>query len=679
LTFVSDESVSNEFSGDNADIVIQARDITGPITIFQHGAPLIPRQLPARLPHFVNRVEILGRAGLLVPDMNGPTQVAILAGEPGVGKSRAASELAARARPDAFPTGQLYVDLRGLTVVQGLRACVRAFGVREHLIPDSLPELTNLYRSCTAGGPVLVLLDDVVEPSQVYPFLPTGSGSVVLVTSNDTLSELVVSLGAEPLAVDELNADHGKELLANICGRARLDGEPEAATELVELCGGLPVALETAARRLVERRSLRVGRLVADIKARGMDSVSALFSLVYNDLTEQNAQLYRRLSMVPVVDFSERLAEEATATAGSLDRLAAVSLVAEQDDGRFRFRSLVLRHAREQAVADESADDREGVVLRSIQYYLVRVAAADLKILRKGRLRFTPTPPEVDDPWDGVEPYQWLRVERVNVLAVVKAAFEHGWYDEAWQLAESLSALYLGMRYSADWIESSSVGVEAAIRVGNLRVEARLRSFMTRALLDLGHVDRARQQLDLALPLAQDSGDVRLLASVWEQIGRFRDATGDPAGAVVAYEQAIDEFGKEKDTRGIAFVTLFLGNALCAQGRLEEAEATLRRAIELCRAVGDERMAARAVIGSGIVHMRLGRLDEARAELAGSLAALVAGGHLNYVVQAREALADLAQLGGDDAERRAQLRAALEIQEQFGGPEAERLRAKLGE
>src|SRR5205823_8900877 len=81
----------------------------------------------------------------------------------------------------------------------------------------------------------------ILEPSQVYPFLPTGSGSVVLVTSNDTLSELVVSLGAEPLAVDELNADHGKELLANICGRARLDGEPEigraSCRERVEIWG----------------------------------------------------------------------------------------------------------------------------------------------------------------------------------------------------------------------------------------------------------------------------------------------------------------------------------------------------------------------------------------------------------------------------------------------------------
>ena len=676
---MSDESVSNELSGDNAGIVIQARDITGPVTIHQHGAPVIPRQLPARLPHFVNRADLLARAhSLLSADPEAPTRVAVLTGLAGSGKTRAAGELAG-SRPAPFPGGELYVDLRGRTVRDALSACVRSYGVKDELIPASLPELTTLYRSCAAGRASLVVLDDVTEPAQVYPFLPNGSGSVVLVTSNDRLAELIGQLGAEVLMVEPLNAEHGRDLLAGIAGPARLDAEPAATDELVALCEGLPIVLRTAGTRLVERRSMRVGKLVADIRTRGIDSVSALFSVVYQDLSDDNARLYRRLSMLPVVDFGERLADEATGAPGSLDRLVAVNLLTEQDDGRFRFHSLVLRHAEEQALAGESATEREGVVLRSIQYYLRRAALADQQLLGPGRLRFTPAPEPVDDPWDGLEPYVWLDAERQNLLATVRAAHAFGWHDEAWQLAESLTALYLGKRYLADWIESSEVGARAANEVGNRRVEARLRSFMSRALLDLRDVDRARRQLDLALPLAEDSGDVRLLASVWELIGRFRDNTGDPAGAIEAYQRAIAEFAKEDDRRGIAFVTMFLGMALLAQERHDEAEATLRQAIELCRAVGDERMAARAGIGLGTVHMRLGRIDEARAVLVSSLAVLADGGHLNYVVQAREALADLAELTGDEPERRAQLTAALAIQEQFGGPETERLRAKLGE
>ncbi|MEV6605429.1 NB-ARC domain-containing protein [Kutzneria sp. NPDC051319] len=675
---MSDESVSNEFSGDNAGNVVQAGEI-GSVTIYQGGAPLIPRQLPARLPHFVNRVDLLARAeSLLSADPGAPTRVAVLTGLAGSGKTRAAGELAG-SRPTPFPGGELYVDLRGRTVRDALSACVRSYGVKDDLIPESLPELTNLYRSCSAGRASLVVLDDVTEPAQVYPFLPNGSGSVVLVTSNDRLAELIGQLGAEVLVVEPLNAEHGRDLLASICGPDRLDAEPAETAELVALCEGLPIALRTAGTRLVERRSLRVGKLVADIKARGIDSVSALFSVVYQDLSDETAQLYRRLSMLPVVDFGEQLAEEATGSHGSLDRLVAVNLLTEQDNGRFRFHSLVLRHAEEQALAGESATEREGVVLRAIQYYLRRAALADHQLLGPGRLRFTPAPEPLDDPWDGVDPYAWLDAERTNVLVTVRAAYSFGWHDEAWQLAESLTALYLGRRYLSDWIESSEVGALAAHSVGNRRVEARLRSFMSRALLDLGYVDRARQQVDLALPLAEESGDGRLLASVWELVGRFRDTTGDPAAAITAYEQAIAEFTKEHDARGIAFVTMFVGTALLAQERYGKAESTLRRAIELCRAVGDQRMAARAGIGLGTVHMRLGRLDDARTELDSSLAALLAGGHLNYVVQAREALADLAVLRGDDAERRAQLTAALKIQEQFGGPEAERLRTKLGE
>ena len=674
-------SVSNDFSGGNDGTVVQGRDITiyQGSTIFPGGEPMIPRQLPARLPHFVDRVDLLAQAGtLLSADPAAPTRVAVLTGLAGSGKTRAAGELAGR-RPTPFPGGELYVDLRVQTVRDALGACVRSYGVKDDLIPESLPELTNLYRSCSAGRASLVVLDDVTEPAQVYPFLPNGSGSVVLVTSNDRLAELIGQLGAEVLTVEPLNAEYGRDLLASICGAERLDAEPAATAELVALCDGLPIALRTAGTRLVERRSLPVGKLVADIKARGIESVSALFSVVYQDLSEPNGQLYRRLSMVPVVDFGERLAEEATGVRGSLDRLAAVNLLTESADGRFRLHSLVLRHAEEQALAGESATEREGVVLRAIQYYLRRTALADQKILGPGRLRFTPAPESLDDPWDGLEPYDWLDAERINLLATVRAAYEHGWDEEAWQLAESLTALYLGKRYLADWIESSEVGAAAAGRVGNLRVEARLRSFMSRALLDLGQVDRARRQLDESLPLARESGDVRLLASVWELIGRFRDAVGDPAGAVSAYQQAIAEFDKEDDRRGIAFVTMFLGLVLLAQERLDEAESTLRQAIELCQAVGDSRMAARSRTGLGIVHMRQDRLDEAQAELVPALAALIEGGHLNYIAQTREALADLASLRGDDAERRAQLTAALEIQEQFGGPEVDRLRAKLGE
>jgi tetratricopeptide (TPR) repeat protein len=666
-------SVSNDFSGGNDGTVVQGRDIT----IYQGDAPMIPRQLPARLPNFVDRVDLLAQAGrLLAADPAAPTRVAVLTGLAGSGKTRAAGELAG-SRPTPFPGGELYVDLRAQTVRDALGACVRSYGVKDELIPENLPELTNLYRSCSAGRACMVVLDDVTEPAQVYPFLPNGSGSVVLVTSNDRLAELIGGLGAEVLVVEPLNAEHGRDLLASICGAERLEAEPEATTELVALCEGLPIALRTAGTRLVERRSLRVGKLVADIRARGIESVSALFSVVYQDLSEPNAQLYRRLSMLPVVDFGERLADEATGAHGSLDRLAAVNLLSEPMEGRFRFHSLVLRHAEEQALAGESATEREGVVLRAIQYYLRRTALADQRLLGAGRLRFTPAPEPLDDPWDGLEPYAWLDAERINLLATVRAADEHGWHDEAWQLAESLTALYLGRRYLADWIESSEVGAAAANRVGNQRVEARLRSFMSRALLDLGQVDRARRQLEESLPLAQDSGDIRLLASVWELIGRFRDATGDPAGAISAYEQAIAEFGKEDDRRGIAFVTMFLGLALLTQERLDDAESMLRQAIELCGAVGDGRMVARARTGLGIVHMRQNRLDEARAELVAALEALIEGGHLNYVVQTREALADLASLRGDDAERRAQLTAALEIQQQFGGPEADRLRAKL--
>jgi hypothetical protein len=505
----------------------------------------IPRQLTGQRPRFVGREDLLARASdLLGGDVAAPPRVVVLTGPPGSGRTSAALQLASR-RPTSFPGGEVFVDLHARTAHDGLRACVRSYGVPEDLIPQNVPELNALYRRCTAGAAALVVVDNATEPAQVYPFVPTAGGSVVIVTSGDPLSELVSQVDAVPVTVPPLNAEQGTAMLAGLCGAARLNADPAASAELVRLCGGLPAALTTAGRWLAARRSRSVGELVGAVAARATDAMSALFCVACEDLSEQDARLYRRLSVLPVVDFDERLAQEATATTGSPARLAALALLVDEGGGRYHFPSLAARHATEQAMANETAGEHTVIARRAMQFYARRTALAERTVLGQGRSRSAPMPEAVDGPWRGLAPMAWLEAERLNLLEIVRDADRCGWYDEAWRLSRSLTALHWASRRRAEWVAAGSIGARAAHQVGNRQVEALLRTFTANALLDMGFVDRAGRELEQALPVAQDCGEQRLLAAVWETTSRLRGETGDAAGAIASHRQATAHSGDD--------------------------------------------------------------------------------------------------------------------------------------
>src|SRR4051812_29926859 len=162
-----------------------------------------------------------------------------------------------------FPDGQLYVDLQGGEPGAGraaqdvLGSFLRGLGVRESEIPVLLADRAALYRTCLAGKQVLVVLDNAHDEAQVRSLLPGQPGSLVLVTSRRALA----IEGSGCWVLGRLSRGGAAEMLGRLAGTSGVAAEPEAAAEVGELCGYLPLALRIVGARLAVRRSWTLTRV----------------------------------------------------------------------------------------------------------------------------------------------------------------------------------------------------------------------------------------------------------------------------------------------------------------------------------------------------------------------------------------------------------------------------------
>ncbi|MCB5907208.1 tetratricopeptide repeat protein [Streptomyces pinistramenti] len=698
---MGDGGVRNEISGEVHGPVVQAGVIEGGVR-FELPRPEVPvpRQVPAALAQFVDREPVLQAIDSWVADAGGAPRLAVLSGLAGVGKTATARRWAHR-KDGGFPGGEFYVDFSELRVQTGgdvsagVSRCLRALGVEDRYLPHSLGELSAMFRSRTAGERVLMVLDNVTEPAQVRALIPGGPGSVVLATSQGRLGELIQD-GARLMPLEPLGAEHGLQLLKDLCGDARIAAAEEAAERIVEWCGGLPVALHVAAARLVTHPRLSVEALAGELadEHRRLDAlrvgkdraVAAVFGMAYDGLPEEDARLYRVLGIYPGRRWD---AETAAAAAGTtlgqaqeqLDSLETASLVTAAADGRYDFHDLVRLHAREQAIRVESEQERAAVVRRAVDHLLIRAGQADRAVMA-GRMRIGRYVERLGEADEALsfgsrgEALDWMDSWRGELLSAQRAAAAHGWHRPAWELAEALTALYLNRRYLNDWAESGELGAAEAAADGNPAAEARLRALLSRPLMDRDELDRARAELETALARADESGHTLLRASVREFYGRYWDRC-EPSRAIATYEEAMTFYREAGDERGIAIGLYFMGCAQAAAGRTEEALGTLQDAYDRFLTIDDRRMGARALAAIGGVQRGLGHTDEALRVLEEAVGMLRERGAVHYEAHAREVLAEIAEEQGDREAWRRHVTRALEIYEAGGGPRAEDLRRRL--
>ncbi|UUN28342.1 BTAD domain-containing putative transcriptional regulator [Streptomyces sp. FIT100] len=506
----------------------------------------LPAQLPARAGSYVGRRRQMRKLDALVsPDPARRSHVVAVVGAPGVGKTALAKHWA-HARREHFEDGQLFVDLRGHSPLPTLRPgdvlaqFLRALGAPPDQLPAEEDEAAALYRTLLADKQMLIVLDNARDAEQVRPLIPGAQGCAVVITSRSRLAGLVASDGARQLVLDVLDPDEARQLLGSTIGESRVAAEEEAARRLVQVCGGLPLAIRIAGANLLARDA-GIADYCAELAGDDMlsrlhiegdrrSTVRAAFGLSYCALPAASQRMFRLLGLMPgpdvTVDGAAALADSTSAeTAGLLVSLTDAHLVRERAAGRFGLHDLLRSYARELVSREEAHAARQ----RLFDWYLYHTDAA-ARLLYPADSASVPcagTAPSAALVFsDHGQASEWLDSERENLAGAVLQASGTGFTAVAWRLAESLHGYLSAGMYTGDCLKVATASLFAAVADGELRAQAAAQLRRAECHWVLGNSAQALELFGSALELARQAGWLDGQALALRRIGAAHQENG---------------------------------------------------------------------------------------------------------------------------------------------------------
>jgi tetratricopeptide (TPR) repeat protein len=645
-----------------------------------------PSWLPPAVGDFSGRAEEVARltAGLRA----GGTWT--ITGPGGVGKTSLAVHCAHLVR-DAFPDGQLYLNLRGgeqkpVEPAAALDRLLRGLGVSGGAIPSSVEDRVDLYRDLLSDRRILVVLDNAINEAQVRPLLPGTTSGAALVTSRAALAGLEA---AHVVPLDVLPSSDALALLRAAVGEARCAAEPAAAQEIVTYCGKLPLALRVAAARLVARPHWQLAKLAGRLsdERRRFDELSlgdldvrASLALSYDGLDESHRTAFRLLSLVDTPDFPAWMAspllgmdlDDAEDHVEALVDARLVDYAGRDGLGQVRYRL----HDLLRAFGREAASEDPAIALKAMfEQWLDLVTRADVELPHQA-IRLEPVALERFDLGDAAE---WFDAEWQNLHAVITQAAALGLGALAAELAiRSAAFCDLRARFD-DWAHINELGLSCA------PPERRPVLIQQRGIL-CGRLHRyVEASADFAT--AQEgfaaSGDVWGEAYAWYGMGWMHEWSGRSVEAREAHREAMTRFVASGNPHGEVEVLCSLGAIERRAGGLAAAQEYLERARRIARQLGDEQSELMATLELGRLHQFTGELEMSAAFLRSSLAAAEKLGDPDFAANMRVFLADTLIRSGQISLAEEQLRQAWEFFEEHNDEHGRiwvwRLRSALAE
>jgi len=263
---------------------------------------------------------------------------------------------------------------------------LRALDVPPDRIPVGLDERSALWRAELANRRVLLLLDNAASTGQVRPLLPGSPTCLALITSRRQLADLETT---GTLSLDVLPEADALSLFTSVVGADRVWIDPESTSDVLRLCGYLPLAIRIAAARLRSRPAWPVRALADRLRDEtrrhdeltvGDRSVTAALALSYQRLTEPQQRLFSLLGQHPGTTFDSY---QAAALGGIplfeaerlLTELVDMHLVKEREPGRYRLHDLVRQYARTKTSVPEPI--RHDAIGRLLDHYLYLARLTD--------------------------------------------------------------------------------------------------------------------------------------------------------------------------------------------------------------------------------------------------------------------------------------------------------------
>jgi DNA-binding SARP family transcriptional activator len=574
-----------------------------------------PAELPARVRGFTPRPEAQQLLdGIATRGEAGAVLITAIGGMGGIGKTALAVAWA-RDLADRFPDGQLYVNLRGfdaggrvVTPEDALNHLLASIGAAKAPAAESLEARSARFRSLMTGRRMLILLDNARDADQVRPLLPGHEGCLVIVTSRNQLSGLVVHEGAVPVRLDRMNDEQARQLLIQRVGRDRLGSDDVAIDRVVRSACGLPLALSIVAARLAVDPGLTVssvaselsseagGDLLVGYSAGRDDDLASVFAWSYELLDPEEASTFRHLAVHPGSEMSlPSIATLAGRDLRSARRIADGLVAASLLERRSRW-FVVHDLLRDYALSLLTDEERAEAELRLVAHYVqtTRNAWSVFGRAPVGDIDPITSTAHVEAELfaDHHEAVDWYVHERGVLIAVLHLASDRGWDRAAANIAIDWRPMNQTVDTDDETYPHARRALEAATRVGDDVLIAELHRDVGPKAVRLGLIEEGYAHLEQSRVLYERLGDRVGQANVLRNISMIMDMPMQERVRLLRAALDLVPADVAPNVRAVLMSDLALkltvdsGSALVDRANYLEGETLTRSALDLARSHG---------------------------------------------------------------------------------------------
>jgi len=580
-------------------------------------AALVPARLdlPPLVEPFVGRADELAR----LRAARGPV---LLTGMAGTGKTQLAVRMLRELVAEQRVTGVVSVDARASAVGVAAaepsavaEAVARALGMGTDAATGAQARVARVEQIARALAErrIAVFVDDLVDFGQVSALAARVTTPLVLVSR----AVLAVPERVATIELHPWQTSDGLELLSALAGEHRVAAEPEAARDIVELTGGLPLASALMGSRVAEKPGWSLAdhrdALRARLSGLRLDrAVSESFALSYLGLSSPARRALRLLAVQPcealeLSAFARLLDVEPGEAARIRDELLADHCAERAGSDRLGLHALLRAFATAQSWEEDPQPVRDDALVRLAEERVGRSWAC-VEALAPGHLRArtasgsTPPIPTED------EANAWL-------LGELSGTIELGYAiagvrpDLFAELAQALGVYLERQSLLRLAVRVHETAIECAERAGDAGALAAAHLLLGQVLLRLSD-SRARGELERAVELAQQAGRMRVVVAAANSLAILAAHTGDGETALSRFREAREAArGAVPDLFGI--LTDNLAIMLRRSGELEEALELHLEAYRLATDRGDTHHAAVVLGNASEVQLMLGDVEGA--------------------------------------------------------------------
>jgi tetratricopeptide (TPR) repeat protein len=504
------------------------------------------------------------------------SSIAGLSGTGGIGKSALAVHFADKYRVH-FSDGIIGLRVDGKEPEELSRAFARHVGV--NIDADDDRPATEIMQAVFGPRNCLLIFDNA-DRSNIRDLIPGGQTKVIVTTRDRALPIALDIPPAGRVDVPVLPKEDALQLLRANHGE-RIDRDLGQAERLIELVGGLPLALQVISailslepwrplQDLADELEAERNRLTS-LAIEGIKhlDVRASFNLSLARMTDAEAEVFASASVCDPAGFSVRAAEaasgrqteEVSRLLSRLRRFSVLNDIPGKYPPRFVFHPLMLEFAKE--VASERRIDRSAAERHS-RYYS----------------GFFGT-----HPFTGGDNVEFVAELGEAVIAALWSAGNRvfdprflislqGWLDRTARWHDAIRVLR-----AYDEIECDSLDEEARLNIVHQ---------LARVLTRVGDFSEAVQLIE-DRSLHGCSSSPRLEAAVLNTYGSALQRQGNFDKAIDAFRKSAAINERIDDRRGQAMVLNSLGGVLQRQGKFDEAVKAFRKSTNLLTEQGDER------------------------------------------------------------------------------------------